>query len=622
MVLDRRLAVLRFRCLLLVSLMLALSACGGGAGSGNDPITPTPTPAATAPTASLSASPTTIDQGQTVTLTWQTKNASSVSIQGIGAVSANGSKQLVPDASITYKLTAKGAGGTATATAAVVVVISANAPTASLTASPATIVKGQSVTLKWQTSRATSAKIEGIGVVPVEGSLQVSPADTTTYTLIAAGPGGNTRATTLATVVPIPIKHVVIIFQENRDTDNLFHDVNLMAKGADLATTGLNSLGDLITLQPRPLADDYEFSHLHGDFLDLWDGGKMDGADKVGMWCNGGGHGCLPPNPAFVYVDPADVQPYFTMAETYTFADHMFQTNQGPSFPAHQFIFAGTSAPTEDSDLFAADNPINGDGFQPTGCIAPAEQQVALIDPTGAESSFIYPCFEHATLSDLLDDAGISWRYYAQELNDIWVAPNAINHICVPSKPTGGICTGAGWNNVITPPSQVLTDIGSGNLAAVSWVTPPGLSSDHPAINDGSGPSWVASIVNAIGQSQYWSDTAIFITWDDWGGMFDHVPPPILNSYEYGARVPLIIISPYVLPAHITHVTHDFGSIVKFTEQVFGLPSLGFADAVASDFSDSFNYLQNPLPFKEIQAPLHKDFFLHDTRPHVPLDED
>jgi phospholipase C len=132
----------------------------------------------------------------------------------------------------------------------------------------------------------------------------------------------------------------------------------------------------------------------------------------------------------------------------------------------------------------------------------------------------------------------------------------------------------------------------------------------------------VPSIVNAIGSSPYCSDTAIFITWDDWGGTYDHIAPPIINSYnsyEYGFCVPLIVISPYAKAAYVSHVTHDFGSIVRFVERAYGLPSLGFADAIADDFSDSFDFLQKPLVFQPIKATLGEDFFLHDNRPDVLL---
>jgi phospholipase C len=156
----------------------------------------------------------------------------------------------------------------------------------------------------------------------------------------------------------------------------------------------------------------------------------------------------------------------------------------------------------------------------------------------------------------------------------------------------------------------------------VSWVIPTSAASDHPAQSDGSGPSWVASIVNAIGNSAYWSNTAIIITWDDWGGWYDHVAPKIANSYEYGFRVPLIVISPYARPTYVSHVIHDFGSILKFTEEVFQVSSLGYADAAADDLADCFNLAQTPLTFQTITAPLDAAFFLNDKRPPEGPDND
>ena len=185
-------------------------------------------------------------------------------------------------------------------------------------------------------------------------------------------------------------------------------------------------------------------------------------------------------------------------------------------------------------------------------------------------------------------------------------------------------CKGPIWtNNVIIPQSQVLTDIANGQLAQVSWIIPDGKSSDHALLNDGSGPAWVASIVNAIGNSAYWANTAIIITWDDWGGWYDHVPPfKVINDglswgsgYVYGFRVPLIVVSPYAKAAYISHVTHDFGSILKFIETTFTLPSLGYADVAADDLSDCFNLTQSPLTFKQIPAALPAAFFINDTRP-------
>ena len=410
-----------------------------------------------------------------------------------------------------------------------------------------------------------------------------------------------------------PIRHVVVIFQENRTPDNLFQDSKLIAEGADIASSGLNSKGQIIQLTSVPLANNYDLSHAHSAFVAMYDNGQMDAADKVAVSCNKHAQNCPPANPQFKYVNPSDVAPYFQLAEQFTFADRMFQTNQGPSLPAHQFIISGTSAPSADSNLFAAENPAGvPNANKNTGCTAPQNEYVRMIDPSGSESTTQYPCFDHPTLTDLLDDQGISWRYYTPSAGSIWTGPNAISHIRF----------GSDWNNVILQPNQIFDDISGGQLPAVSWVIPTDAESDHPGGNTGLGPSWVASIVNAIGNSYYWYDTAIFITWADWGGWYDHVAPQIINSYEYGFRVPLIVVSPYAKQAYISHVTHDFGSILKFTEELFGLPSLGYADLFADDLSDCFDFHHQARAFQEIKAQHDADYFLHNPTPLDGPDDD
>ena len=195
----------------------------------------------------------------------------------------------------------------------------------------------------------------------------------------------------------------------------------------------------------------------------------------------------------------------------------------------------------------------------------------------------------------------------------------AFKSVANVAPPNATECIGSDWTqNVVLKSTQVLTDIATGQLAGVSWVIPPVQQSDHPKENDGSGPSWVASIVNALGNSPYWSNTAIFITWDDWGGWYDHVPPQIVNSFEYGFRVPLVVVSPYARPAYISHINHDFGSILKFIESTYALPSLGYADAQADDLSDCFDFSQTPISFQTIAAPLDAEHFLNDKRPPNP----
>jgi phospholipase C len=453
-------------------------------------------------------------------------------------------------------------------------------------------------------------------------------------TLLTNGCGGGS-ASSSGSSAPPQIQHIVVIFQENRTPDNLFHDPVLINRGADIASSGLNSKGQTISLKPIVLGSTYFLSNSHQDFVNMCDLDqktnqcRMDGADKIPV------SSCTPscpPNPQFMYVNPADVQPYFTLAEQYTFGDRMFQTNQGPSFPAHQFIISGTSAPTSGSKLFASENPIIA--LQAgTGCVAPATQRVPLIDPAGQSAGSQYPCFDHPTLADLLDAKGISWHYYIPSIGlaeSIWSGPVAIQHLCQPKTQNGVlVCTGADWQNVILRQAQVLTDVASGQLPQVSWVIPDGKQSDHAGADDASGPSWVASIVNAIGNSSYWSNTAIIITWDDWGGWYDHVAPKVVNNgsswgsgYAYGFRVPLIVVSAYAKPGYISHTTHDFGSIVKFVEKTFSLPSLGYADAAADDLSDCFSFTQSPNKFQTISAPVGAEQFINDARPPTPPDDD
>src|SRR5262249_51360131 len=183
------------------------------------------------------------------------------------------------------------------------------------------------------------------------------------YSISIAGKDANNLAPSngsqsLTLTAAAVIQHVVVIFQENRTPDNLFQDPVLIARGADIAQQGKNSSGQTITLAPIDLGtaasnpQNYDLSHAHSAFVSMYDGGKMDGADKIPC---GPAAECPPnahPNPQFKYVIPSDVAPYFGMAEQYTFGDRMFQTNQGPSFPAHQFLLGGHFTPNRQQLAF------------------------------------------------------------------------------------------------------------------------------------------------------------------------------------------------------------------------------------------------------------------------------
>jgi phospholipase C len=403
-----------------------------------------------------------------------------------------------------------------------------------------------------------------------------------------------------------PITHVVIIIQENRTVDNLFNSL----PGADTAQTGLNSSRQTVSLMPESLSADYDLIHTHSAWAIDYANGNLNDFNLAPSKCR---KGSVCPNRAvraYAYVPQSQVQPYYDLAEQYTFADRMFETNQGPSFPAHQYLISGTSAISDGSDLRASENPSTKSA-KVGGCDSPARSTVAVIDPSGNENQKVYPCFERTALMQELDSAGLTWRYYQERQGaGLWNAVDAI-------KP---LWHTADFRNVISPSAQVLTDIAAGNLANVTWITPSAAASDHALLTNGSGPSWVASIVNEIGQSQYWDSTAIFVVWDDWGGWYDHVQPPIYNSYELGFRVPLIVISPYAKLGYISHVQHEFGSILKFTEENFGLRSMGTTDERADDLSDCFNFFRVHPHFRHISAPLGPQYFrtLHHAKDDLP----
>jgi len=439
---------------------------------------------------------------------------------------------------------------------------------------------------------------------------------------MSGGPGPGGPPTPIASTTPGPtptptsvptsltaIKHIVIIVQENRTPDNLFNGF----PGADTQNVGINSQGQTIAMQPGDLQTNYDLSHAHKAFVQQYDGGKMDGSDLVSVSCPSGS--CLS-NPSFRYVPQSQVQPYWTMAQQYVLADRMFQTNQGPSYPAHQYLISGTSIASPASTSLVSENVgLPGIGFNtPAGCAAAAGTTVLQIDmTTGIEGNPIYPCFEHQTIMDLLDTKRVSWKYYAPSAGSIWTAPNSIAHLR----------NGPDWNNVIIPETGVLSDIQNNTLSQVSWVIPNGMNSDHPKGTADTGPAWVASIVNSIGASKYWNDTAIFITWDDWGGWYDHVAPPKLyNAYELGFRVPLIVVSPFAKHGYVSHSVHEFGSILKFTEETFGLGTLGYTDARADDLLDCFDFTQPVGPFRMIQSNRRAADFLRNPHPFSAPDSD
>jgi phospholipase C len=404
------------------------------------------------------------------------------------------------------------------------------------------------------------------------------------------------------------IKHVVIIIQENRSFDNLFHNF----PGANTVSSGVTSKGVTVALKPVGLQGAYDNDHSHLAWVRTYAGGKL----YFDLTANG-----TTLNP-YAYVPLAETVPYFTLGEKYVVADNMFQSNTGSSFVAHQYLIAGSSKIS--SGQYAGDyvdeNPDYIAGAW--GCDQPAGVTADLLDPTtGLDMPGPFPCYNYQTLADELDAKSLSWKYYAPEVTKapappvpggIWSAYDAISHIRF----------GPDWTaDVISPETTILTDAPNG-LPDVTWVAPAYLNSDHAGDGSATGPQWVTSVVNAIGASPDWNSTAVFVLWDDWGGWFDHVVPPQLDSMGLGFRVPLLVISPYAKHGYVSHVQHEFGSILKFTEETFGLAPLAASDLRADDLSDCFDYTQAPQPFARLRTTLSPSFFVHAAPDNRSPDDD
>lgn len=365
------------------------------------------------------------------------------------------------------------------------------------------------------------------------------------------------------------IEHIVFIVKENRSFDHYFGTF----PGADGATSGTISNGQVIPLGHTPDRA-RDMGHMWADAVRAIDGGKMDQFDLVSGGNVGGDY------EAMSQLVEADIPNYFAYARAFTLADHMFSSLQGPSFPNHLYTIAAQSGG-------AIANPLSNTSSALWGCDATADTLVTVLDDSGKSNS-VFPCFEFQTLGDTLEGAGVSWKYYAPQAGTAgynWSAFNAIGHIRNTSE----------WTQHVVPYGQFTDDARSGNLPAVSWLVPDWNDSEHPSTSSCQGENWTVQQINAVMQGPDWNTTAIFLTWDDFGGFYDHMPPPGLDQFGLGPRVPLLIISPYARPGYISRAQYEFSSVLRFVEERFKLPTLGQRDAEANDMLDSFNFTQTPL---------------------------
>ncbi len=389
------------------------------------------------------------------------------------------------------------------------------------------------------------------------------------------------------------IKHVVYIIQENHSFDNVLGAWCVQQQRCDGATTGqLSSTGQTI---PLGKASDFVVNVAHtGRAQDqAIDGGKMDGFDQIPT-CDAAHH-----YHCYTQYQPSQIPDATALASNFAVSDRTFEDQASASWGSHVSAVAATF------DNFIGSIPTNGSGAgwgcdsgKVTGWTSPSgvTSRVPSCVPDYSLDPAQYPnggAFEPTpvqhvpTIMDQLGQAGKNWKIYA----GLGGPSNTQGYgwaIC----PTFADCIYTPQNKNLVAASDVVGDAQSGSLPALSIVTPNQANSQHNGRSMAVGDDWIGSVVSAIQNGPDWKSTAIFLTWDDCGCFYDHVPPPAGD----GIRVPMIMVSPYARPGYTDSTNASFASVLAFTEHAFGLPALGTNDANAYDFSGSFDYSQAPLP--------------------------
>lgn len=412
------------------------------------------------------------------------------------------------------------------------------------------------------------------------------------------GPGANPTLMGQP-VAGSPIRHVIVLVQENRTFDNLFAS-SVLANGAPYPgadTTQTATVdGKPQPLKAVPFENPGDPSHTHAALMAEWNNGKMDGFGDVRVYTTFG----IPatePGFAYAYLPATETTLYHLMAARYALADENFAPRLVPTFPSHYTLATAQSR--------IAGNPKS----RIWGCDANAGATVPIFGPgetTIARGAF--PCFDQPTIADLLDNARVTWRYYTGPYDE------PVNQTVNIYDAFRKIRYGPDWRrDVVAPSSRVFADILSCRLPQVSFVMPTSLDSDHAGNLSSAGPGWVGSVYLAIVQSRrtrcdYYKDSAIILTWDDSGGWYDHVaPPPGPAGTTWGFRIPIVVMSAWArsnydparphAPPFVSHTRRESTAITTFIEKNWALGNMGQRDVTDDDLSDMFDYTRAaPVP--------------------------
>lgn len=386
--------------------------------------------------------------------------------------------------------------------------------------------------------------------------------------------GPTATGSVVATDTRWPIKRVVYVMMENRSFDNLFGRF----PGARGARTGVK-LGREVPLAPCPQWLPGDLPHDRAAHLNAVNGGTYDGF-ALGQFGDPW---------AYTTFEERQVPSYWRLAREYVLCDNFFASVGGPSYPNHFFFVAGQAGG-------ALDNPENietrveddGRRFKSWGCDAVGDDVFVLVKDGNGNLAKHGTCFEFTTVPEQLEQAGVSWAYYSASPYQPGYFWNALNGV------SGVYHTDLWRSDRIRPVDGLLEDIRAERLPAVTWVTPRFELSDHPPQSTCYAQDWVTDLVNGVIESDAWEHTALFITWDEWGGFYDHVPPPEVDDLGFGFRVPTLVVSPYAKKGYVDDAEGDFSSPLKFIEDNWGLPYLTERIERTHNFEHVFEFEGNP----------------------------
>jgi phospholipase C len=375
------------------------------------------------------------------------------------------------------------------------------------------------------------------------------------------------------TPIPSPIRYVLVLVKENHTFDNYFTGL----PGAESSTTAKLSSGKTLT---RPTAPNgalaVDICHANSCGQKAYRSGGMDGFDLLSAAPN--------TNETFDRFTEAQIPNYWQYARNFVIADHLFSTTLGPSTPGHAvFWFAQSLVLTN-----ATCTKAGGTGCTGSGCAADKYTQITAYDPSACTTSTVAPCFDAPVIVDHLPQ-GFTWVDYGGAL-------------ALMSK---SVSQTAGYQTHFRKQADILADLKAGHVSNLMignlWS---GDQSEHPPAGPCVGENFSVDIINAAMQLPEWNQMAIIVTWDDWGGFYDHVAPPVHKCangqiFNEGFRLPAIVISPYAKKGFVLKTPAEQASIPKLVEDLWGMEYMTKRDPHARDgtagsLMDAFDFNQAP----------------------------